>query len=352
MLPTERYVRLTRAEQSDLLRAASAQLGRPSGLLEKDIWVVWSLGALFAMPDGAYLVFKGGTSLSKAHNLIQRFSEDVDVTYDVRQLSPTIAKHPERWLPATRSQADKIAGEVRTLLSLWVVGSCIPALQRHLAEDELRATITAVDGGSSVKISYDAIAAHPDYVRAAVLIEFGARSTGEPAAVMPVRCDAAAVVSGVVFPTANPRVMTAERTWWEKATAAHVYCLNGKMRGERLARHWYDLYVLSGLQLMHEEDHHPPHDVGAVAMADRALGHEVAQHKNMMFAENDARGAKIDYLRAVGGDLQLVPTGDARNLLATDYGQMLDAGLLPSDAPNFARLMRGCAKIARRANDV
>ncbi len=352
MLRAESYFRLTRAEQSDLLLAASAQLGRPSALVEKDIWVVWTLGALFAMPEGAYLVFKGGTSLSKAHGLIKRFSEDVDVTYDVRRLSPTLEQHPERWLPANCSQADKIAGEVRTMLPRWVADACMPALERQLTEDELSATITAVDGGMSVEIMYDAVAAHPGYVRPAVLIEFGARSTGEPAAVMPVACDAAAVVPSVEFPTANPRVMTAERTWWEKATAAHVYCLNGKMRGERLARHWYDLFVLGGRDRRHDEEHAPHHHVGTAAMADRALGREVARHKNMMFAENDSHGGKIDYLLAVSGKLQLVPEGASRAVLEADYGRMLGSGLLPSDAPDFAQLMRGCAEIARLANDV
>jgi len=36
-------------------------------------------------------------------------------------------------------------------------------------------------------------------------------------------------------------VLAAERTFWEKATAAHVYCLQGRLRGERYSRHWYDL---------------------------------------------------------------------------------------------------------------
>jgi hypothetical protein len=39
--------------------------------------------------------------------------------------------------------------------------------------------------------------------------------------------------------------MTAERTFWEKANAAHVYCLQGRLRGERYCRHWYDLAALS-----------------------------------------------------------------------------------------------------------
>nr|WP_241560126.1 nucleotidyl transferase AbiEii/AbiGii toxin family protein [Solirhodobacter olei] len=69
--------------------AASAS-GRPEHLLEKDVWVVWALDVLFGTSIGKHLVFKGGTSLSKAYGAIRRFSEDVDLTYDIRALAPDL----------------------------------------------------------------------------------------------------------------------------------------------------------------------------------------------------------------------------------------------------------------------
>jgi len=45
-------------------------------LLEKDVWVVWALNVLFSVRFAEQLVFKGGTSLSKAYHVIRRFSED------------------------------------------------------------------------------------------------------------------------------------------------------------------------------------------------------------------------------------------------------------------------------------
>jgi predicted nucleotidyltransferase component of viral defense system len=67
-------------------RSARAKTGRPTHLLEKDVWVVRTLGALFESPLAADLTFKGGTSLSKDYKLIDRFSEDIDLTYDIRKL--------------------------------------------------------------------------------------------------------------------------------------------------------------------------------------------------------------------------------------------------------------------------
>ena len=72
----ESYFRLSARDKADALNAASAVSGRPPHLLEKDIWVVWSLAVLFESQFGSHLVFKGGTALSKAYNVIRRFSED------------------------------------------------------------------------------------------------------------------------------------------------------------------------------------------------------------------------------------------------------------------------------------
>lgn len=73
------FFQLSTAERLDALDAAANTSGLLPHLLEKDIWVVWSLRHLFAGPYADHLVFKGGTSLSKAYGVIRRFSEDVDL---------------------------------------------------------------------------------------------------------------------------------------------------------------------------------------------------------------------------------------------------------------------------------
>ena len=87
---------LNEKERRDFFRVAAAKTGRLDTSIEKDVWVVWALSALYESPLGAHLVFKGGTSLSKGYNdLIKRFSEDVDLTYDIRELAPDRA--PAGW---------------------------------------------------------------------------------------------------------------------------------------------------------------------------------------------------------------------------------------------------------------
>lgn len=100
----ERYLDLDRLDRREVLDVAASASGRPAYLLEKDIWVVWSLETLFGDPLGAPLVFKGGTSLSKAYGAIRRFSEDVDLTYDIRALVPELVRDQPNALPPNRSQ--------------------------------------------------------------------------------------------------------------------------------------------------------------------------------------------------------------------------------------------------------
>ena len=175
-------------------------------------------------------------------------------------------------------------------------------------------------------------------MRPDVQVDFGARSTGEPHAVHPAVCDAAAYLSGLAFPEARPTVMVAKRTFWEKATSMHVYCLQGRIRGERWSRHWHDLVRLDEA------------GIAARTLADRELALSVARHKAMFFRENDSKGRRIDYEAAVSGNLSLVPSGAAQEALAEDYASMLAIGMLLDEDEPFDTLMQRCALIEEKAN--
>ena len=327
----ETYFDLTAADRREVLDVAASASGRPVHLLEKDIWVVWCLETLFGAEIGAPLVFKGGTSLSKAYQVIRRFSEDVDLTYDIRVLAPDLVGDAPDALPPSRSQESKWTKEVRRRLAAWVTHDAAPFLTEALKTVEPEGNIRVEN--DEIFVRYAAQTPTSDYVRPEVKLEFGARATGEPNQLMPVACDAAPHVDAVTFPTAMPRVMTAERTFWEKATAAHVYCKQGRLRGDRFARHWYDLTRLAATS--HAE----------AAMKDRDLAEAVAAHKTMFFREKDADGEPIDYHAAITGNLQLVPEGEARDALAEDYSRMVADGLLMDEAQSFYDLMTICEEV-------
>lgn len=334
----EPYLSLSDADQAEVLEQGRERTGRPAHLLEKDIWVVWTLGALFSSKVGADLTFKGGTSLYKAYRIIDRFSEDLDLTYDIRKLIADLTGGDE-FLPTSRSQASKWTKAVRDRLPEWIAGTVQPVIQEALDQAKLGAKLE-VSGADQDKLllHYRAVKQGTGYVAPVVTLEFGGRATGEPHEIMPVTCDIDGQVDGVTFPRASPVVMSVARTFWEKATATHVYCAQGRIRGERYARHWHDLAAI--MRSSHFE----------AAIEDRDVARAVAEHKSYFFSEKDAAGNTIDYFSAIAGALHVVPEGAAREALAADYAGMLEDQVMVGDALPFEDLMQACAEVADRAN--
>ena len=149
-------------------------------------------------------------------------------------------------------------------------------------------------------------------------------------------------VEDVVFPKANAQVMSAERTFWEKATAVHVFCRKKQLKEDqdsRESRHWYDLVRLV--------------DKGYAdkALADHHTAINVAIHKNWFFRESDSAGERIEYKEAVSGDLQLLPDCEVGAALKNDYIRMQESGMLLLSSETFEDLMQRCADLQNRAND-
>lgn len=334
----EHYFALSEKDQGEVLEQAREKTGRPTHLLEKDVWVVWTLGALFDSALAADLTFKGGTSLSKAYKIIDRFSEDLDLTYDIRKLIADLTGG-EAFVPATRSQAGKWTKAVRDRLPAWIAGDVQPILQKALEQAKLDAKLE-IAGADQDKLllHYPAVKKGTGYVAPIVTLEFGGRATGEPHETVPVTCDLDGQVEGVAFPTASPLVMSVARTFWEKATATHVYCAQGRIRSERYARHWHDLAAIM------RSSHY------CTAIKDRVVAQAVAEHKSHFFSEKDDKGNVIDYFLAVGGGLQIVPQGAAREALAADYAKMLEDQVMVGDALPFEELMTACEALADQAN--
>ena len=336
---TEYFFYLSRKDQREVLEYGRAETGRPIHLLEKDVWVVWTLRTLFEAPLAADLTFKGGTSLSKVYKVIDRFSEDIDLTYDIRKLIPDLIGEGGE-LPASRSQASKWTQAVRNRLPEWIARHVQPLVQEALDRERLNARLEL--GGpekDKLFLHYPALAQGTGYVAPVVTLEFGGRATGEPHQVFPVGCDIAAYLPEVSFPTAAPVVMSIARTFWEKATAAHVFCAQGRIRGERYARHWHDLAAIA----------RSPHFVTVIA--DRAVAGVVARHKSCFFIEKDRDGQTIDYVAATTGHLKIVPKGEARAALAKDYAAMLADEVMVGDTVSFDKLLEACAELEAKVNE-
>jgi len=176
----ERFLRLSRDDQREVFEQAREKTDRPTHLLEKDVWVVWALGALFDSPLAADLTFQGGTSLSKAHKVINRFSEDIDLTYDIRRLIEDLVGD-EGPLPTSRSQANRWTKAVRERLPGWIKEKVRPVIEAASARDQVDVKLEiAGDENDKLLLHYPAVKHGTGYVPPVVTLEFGGRATGEP----------------------------------------------------------------------------------------------------------------------------------------------------------------------------
>lgn len=306
-------------------------------MLEKDIWVVQTLDVLFSVAIGQHMVFKGGTSLSKAYEVIHRFSEDIDITVDIRRLLPEETSSSE--FPPSRKQAGKWRDRIEKIkLPELIESEIIPQFEARLPRG-----VKLERYGTNVMVDYSDIGidhqsrstALSMYVEPVVKIEFGGASTGEPSHEVGIACDASysEAAREVELPRANVRVMDVQRTFWEKATLAHVACIKGKNDWRRYARHWYDLVRI------YESDY------WVECLSDVETARLVARVKKHFYRESG-----VDYEKAVAGNIRIVPDGENLDSLDADYNDMVESGMFDREVEPFDELMRKCDEIADALN--
>lgn len=332
---TEPYLKLPREEQANILRAVAPVLGQTPTVIEKDVWVCWVLKQLFEMPNRLPMAFKGGTSLSKIFQAISRFSEDVDITLDYRNLDPSVDPFDTN---LSRSQLKKLSDHLKARVHKHVSGTVVPFLLEQLAADldDHAFDIAISEDGESVRIHYPtALAGSGGYIPESVLIEFGGRNITEPSGGHLVRPYLADAIEGLHFPSATVVVLAAERTFWEKATLIHVECHRTEFRtnAERLSRHWYDLAMLA------------QHAIGKNALGNRALLEDVVQHKKVFFHAGHA-----SYDACLRGALQLIPGKVELAALQTDFEKMVGAGMFFLAPPSFAEIVDRLRRVETEIN--
>ncbi len=332
----------------DIVGTAAGGSVFPPAVLEKDLWVVWTLQALYDDPEfGGALGFNGGTSLSKAYGVITRFSEDVDLTVDYRTFGDAVDPLAEPSI--SRSQLKAFRERIESMhLPTFLHGRVLPRLAaaaRETLDDHRRPAIEIDEAdGNKVHVRYPSVLERGAYLRESVLLEFGGRLTIEPTEVRPIRTylvdDLPGLAGAYEFPSATPTVVHGARTFWEKVTAIHAFLTRKDAslrfaRSERLSRHWYDLHALRG------------HDLGLAALANPELRDAVIRLKGLHFA---APG--VDYDRCRTGAARLVPDGELLAGLRRDYEDMIVQGMFRVDdpPPSFAELIAGIRALEDEVN--
>ena len=306
--------------------------------VEKDFWVCWLLKQLFTLPalDG-WLVFKGGTSLSKCFNLIQRFSEDIDLAVDFERLDYVGDRDP-RQDDLSGNQRQRLLAEMMDSCRGYVSGPFMSALadgvRRVIGSDEWTLTLSSSDQ-NTVEFAYPpALDAGLPYILPHVSLELGTHAEPIPHSPTEIR-PFAAEHFGELFdePVCSVITVVARRTFWEKATILHAEYhrpLESSLP-QRYSRHYSDVAAMSRAAVKEE------------ALADLPLLQKVIEHKDRFYHAAWAR-----YTEARPGSFKVMPREERLDVLRRDHQAMHPMFL--GDPPRFEDILQDLESLEREIN--
>ena len=225
------YLHENKEEFTTAINLASEKFGILPAVVEKDYYVTLILRKLSEKTD--YIVFKGGTSLSKCYKVIKRFSEDIDITIDTK---------------LSQGQMKKIKSAIKEIA------------------DELRLSIPNIDDTRSRRsynryiLEYQSVVNEPDEaIRTAVLMETSFAEISFPTVSLHVHSyigdmmkdEAPEELINFGLDTFEMKVQGIERTLADKVFAICDYYLQDRVK--RHSRHIYDIYKLLPLVPQNEE---------------------------------------------------------------------------------------------------
>jgi len=293
-----------------MLGAQRHEDGLPDYFLEKDLWVTEILRLLYEEQLlGDYAVaFKGGTALSKCWKVIDRFSEDIDLSIhwaDLADAEDEVAAWKQSI--SSGSQINKFRKRQSARLIEWSE-QFVEKLNQRLVEyciDGLGAEMEAESHGEKINVYFPpVIKGDTNYHLDHVLLEFGGRNRGQPTETHVIESYLGDIpeLQTLTFPKARVQAYDPSYIMWEKLTALHQYStMEREPNANRLARHWYDVDCMLQKGVV---------DIAGTNQA----RNDVVEMKKQRWAENG-----VDYELALQGELKLVP--DAKRLagIAADH---------------------------------
>jgi predicted nucleotidyltransferase component of viral defense system len=342
MRELKKFFALSKEEQKLAIIHVATVKGLPSMVVEKDLWVTVILHLLFGKGREEGLVFKGGTSLSKGFSIIQRFSEDIDITLKTSLLEKHFGTFDfdnplEMWDKEWSGNKLKRSLEKLQVLSQKYVDEVMLSYlktQLHLLIGK-EVTILS-EGEMTLNVYYPKVLDNQEYggeyIHPIVKIEVGVRSTPEPNIVQPIQSFIEEVKE-----EAEPvevTILRPDRTFWEKVTILHAENSRNQperiQKRNRMSRHLYDIVKLYAS------------DFGKEAVANKALLDKVVQHKTVFFKDNRAK-----YEEATPEKLRLVPKGEMLKRFREDYDDMAKV-MFSQEPPHFDEVLQVLEEIEEK----
>ena len=335
------FAKLKPEERSIFFEGTAAPRKMQAQIVEKDFWVCWTLQELFRLPAiGEHLIFKGGTSLSKVFKVIERFSEDIDVSIDRSFLGFGGTNEPEAG--ASNKEKQRRIEALKTACQRKIAEELLPALNAAIQAKLGRKENWSLRSDDEDPDQQTLLFEYPtsftpevtSYIRRLVKIEMGARADHWPSETKTITPFVAEQFpQGFKAPSCAVKVLSSERTFWEKATILHAefHRPADKPMPERFSRHYCDFHELIRK------------GVAAAAAGKPELLARVAQHKNLFFRTSWAR-----YDEATAGSLRLAPPEHRVKALREDYAKMQQ--MFFGEPPGFDNMLALLAQWEREFN--
>ena len=328
------WIKISKERRIEILNQASNTTGLPAIAIEKDWWVTLALKASFALEYSASIVFKGGTSLSKGWNLIERFSEDIDLAIDRKLFGfeGDISKSQIKNLRKISCEFISIAflEDLKKKFSEWKVnGECKLNAQPITDSDK---------DPQVIEIHYNSVFDKSDYLPQRVLIEVSSRSLMEPSENREIDSILSATFPNQEFSIVPFSISTVlpQRTFLEKIFLLHEEFSQdtARIRIDRLSRHLYDLEKLM------DTEH------GKVAVRDTKLYNSIVKHREKF---NPLRG--LDYTNHMPGKIKIIPPDPVFKEWERDY-QAMTQNMIYGDPLNFHNLIKRVQELQERINAI
>jgi hypothetical protein len=336
----DNVAQMNRSDRADLFNETAARMELNPVIIEKDFWICWILKQLFTIKEfSGRLVFKGGTSLSKCFNLIQRFSEDIDIAVDFEKLGFFDKKDPHQTALSHTKRSDLLK-EMLIACQNYIANEFLPVLNTRienvLSSSNWRLDIDSVDG-NIVEFTYPtSIETELDYIKPHVVVELGTHAEPVPNENYDIQPYAAEHFPNIFSqPKCSIATVVAKRTFWEKATILHAEFHRPfeKPMPLRYSRHYADVAVMGQTPIVNE------------ALEDLDLLRKVTVHKNMFYHCGWAR-----YDSALPCKFRLVPPQERIAEIRRDYRNM--AAMFFNDPPIFDDILQQLSVLERRINRI
>ncbi|MCB0308582.1 MAG: nucleotidyl transferase AbiEii/AbiGii toxin family protein [Bdellovibrionales bacterium] len=335
-----RFIQADPKTQKLYYEQTASKINLPTHMIEKDFWVCWTLKTLFSLDElNKHLTFKGGTSLSKVFGLIERFSEDIDLSIEKSflgfhgELDPANAPSNKKRQALIKDLGDACRTYVQNTLQTMLekeISSIIPSEYSWV----LKIDPDDPDQQSLIFEYPKIIEASPTYVKSSIKIEMGARAEHWPVGIYTITPYVTELKTDILTDMdTNIRTLNVERTFWEKATILHMYAHypEGKIVPTRQSRHFYDFY-----RLLNSE-------AKDIALENKDLLSKVAQHKMLYYPAKWA-----NYEAAEKEALRLIPQAEVVDQLEKDYRQMSD--MIYGEIPSWKNILSEIQSFEKQFN--